>query len=69
MKIRNYIEKIDNHNAASTMGTIDFLDATSKFYLTELPCIVPKDDHNKALSTGVERKEWYTWEEAIEEPK
>tara|TARA_B100000214_G_scaffold370169_1_gene344387 strand:+ start:34 stop:1239 length:1206 start_codon:yes stop_codon:yes gene_type:complete len=51
--IRKYIEAIDNHNAASTMGTLDFLDATSKFYLTELPC-KPLDIKDDSIVSGAD---------------
>tara|TARA_B100000214_G_C23750486_1_gene527468 strand:- start:43 stop:732 length:690 start_codon:yes stop_codon:yes gene_type:complete len=61
-KIQEYIEAIDNHNASTTMGTLDFLDATSKFYLTELPC---------KMADGTTKNELYdsgalSWDKALE---
>ena len=42
--IHAFISMIDNNNAASTIGTIDFMDTLSKFYQTHNSCQVPLDN-------------------------
>jgi hypothetical protein len=44
--IKEFIESIDNTNAVSTMGTLEFVDKISKFYTTDIICTVEDDVFN-----------------------
>lgn len=65
--VLNHIMALDNNNAVSTMGSLEFLDKISKFYITDIVCKPDKGDVDriKEIAEKAEKKklpspEWYT---------
>ena len=47
--LTNFIEMIDKNNAASTIGTLEFMDVLSKFYNTQNICRIPDGNLNPQI--------------------
>ena len=47
--LTQFINSIDNTNAVSTMGTLEFVDKISKFYTTDIICAVDDNVFNNGI--------------------
>jgi hypothetical protein len=41
INILNFFQKVDNHNAVTTIGTLEFMDKISKYNMTKTTCFSP----------------------------